>query len=94
MSEYMTNCQSTFFWTSDEFIESLHSKLRRFEENHSLAIKKRRKFGSLLHQERLLTSVGLFNYENLGILFKESGGLTFKILFRILCQQMLNHHHQ
>ena len=66
MSEYMINCQSTFSWTSDEFIESIHNKLRRFEENHSLAIKKKRNFGSLLHQQRLLSSIGLFNYENLG----------------------------
>ena len=77
MSEYMENCQSTFSWTSDEFIESLHNKLRRFEENHSLAIRKKKNFGSILHQQRLLSSIGLFNYENLGTLFITSFGCVF-----------------
>ena len=72
LSEYMKNTQTTFAWTSDEFIETLHSRLRRFEENHSLAIRKRKNFGSILHQQRLLTSIGLFNYENLGFLITNS----------------------
>ena len=79
MSEYMEECQSTFSWTSDEFIESLHNKLRRFEENHCLAIKKKRKFGSLVHLQRLLASVGLFNYENLGSVFHDYSRLSFKM---------------
>ena len=82
-----------------QLLDMIDARLRllKIQRNEALArhdkeaakalIKKKRKFGSLLHQERLLTSVGLFNYENLGILFKESGGLTFKIWFRILCQQ-------
>ena len=85
MSEYMVNCQSTFSWTSDEFIESLHNKLRRFEENHSLAIKKRRKFGSLLHQQRLLSSIGLFNYENLGRCFFYLDLLSLFIILHRIC---------
>ena len=79
MSEYMNECQSTFSWTSDEFIESLHNKVRRFEENHCLAIKKKMKFGSLVHLQRLLASVGLFNYENLGSLFHDYSRLSFKM---------------
>ena len=66
MSQYMENCQTTFSWTSDEFIESLHSQLRKFEEIRSLAIKKKKNYGSVLHQERLLRSIRLFNYVRLG----------------------------
>ena len=66
LSQYMENCQSTFSWTSDEFIESIHSKLRRFQENHSWAIKKKKNFGSIKHLERSLWTIEQFNYENLG----------------------------
>ena len=70
----MEDCQTTFAWTSDEFIESIHSKIRRFQENHSWAIKKKGKFGSLKHQERLLLTISQFNYENLGNIFNHSIG--------------------
>ena len=66
MSQYMENCRTTFAWTSDEFIESLHSKLRKFQEKHNLAIRKKRKFGSPLHLKRLMSTIANFNYENLG----------------------------
>ena len=72
LSQYMENCDSTFAWTLDEFIKSIHSKLRRFEDNHSYAVRKKRKLGSDKHLERLLTSIGLFNYENLGNFFNNS----------------------
>ena len=72
LEEYMKDCQSTFAWTSDEFIESLHSKLRRFQESHSWAIKKKGKFGTARHLERLLSTIQLFNYENLGNLFNDN----------------------
>ena len=80
----MQNTQTTFSWTSDEFIESLHSRLRSFEENHCLAIRKRKNFGSIMHQQRLLTSIGLFNYENLGSLFKISSGFYFNLCLGFL----------
>ena len=74
MSEYMENCRTTFAWTSDEFIELLHSKLRKFQENHNFATKKKRKFGSEKHLERLLSTISHFNYENLGNISNNSIG--------------------
>ena len=66
LAEYIKNCQTTFAWTSDEFIESIHSKLRKFQEIHSWANKKKGKFGSPRHQKRLLSTIELYNYQNLG----------------------------
>ena len=66
LAEYIKNCQTTFAWTSDEFIESIHGKLRKFQEIHSWANKKKGKFGSPRHQKRLLSTIELYNYQNLG----------------------------
>ena len=55
--------------TSDEFVETVHHLLKEMEKDHNIAMRKKHLLGSSIHQERLLTSISLFNYRNLGNVF-------------------------
>ena len=55
--------------TSDEFVETVHHLLKEMEKDHNIAMRKKHLLGSSIHQERLLTSISLFNYRNLGNFF-------------------------
>ena len=61
----------THDWTlrasSEEYLESTHSALRKMEERFSVRTKGRRR-GTITHQERLLRSSYLFNFSCLGFL--------------------------
>ena len=69
IAEYFKKCNKTFCETSDEFVETVHHVLKEMENDHNIAIRKKHLLGSSIHQERLLTSIRLFNYRNLGNVF-------------------------
>ena len=61
----------THNWTlrasSEEYLESTHSALRKMEERFCVRTKGMRR-GTITHQERLLRSSYLFNFSRLGFL--------------------------
>lgn len=70
ISQYFKKCNSTFSETSDEFVETVHHVLKEMENDHNIAVRKKNLLGSSIHLERLLTSICLFNYRNLGFSLK------------------------
>ena len=64
LGEYFSDHNITLRATSGEYIESVHSSLRRLEELHGLHTETR--IGTKAHQKRLLKSSCLFNFKNEG----------------------------
>ena len=64
LGEYFSLHRVTLRATSGEYIESVHSSLRRLEEIHGLHTET--KIGTKSHRKRLLRSSCLFNFKNEG----------------------------
>ena len=71
LSEYFSRYGITVRVTSGEYIESVHSSLRRLEEIHGLHTET--KLGTESHKKRLLKSSCLFNFKNEGFKMREVG---------------------
>lgn len=63
--EYFSLHNRTMWLTSDEPIETNHSKMRKFEERHGYHTRQRL-YGTPLHKQRALDSIILFNFLRLG----------------------------
>ena len=71
LGEYFTRQNITLRATSGEYIESVHSSLRRLEEIHGLHTETQ--LGTQGHMKRLLKSSCLFNFKNEGFRIMDLG---------------------
>ena len=71
LGEYFSLHRVTLRATSGEYIESVHSSLRRLEEIHNLHTET--KIGTKAHMNRLLKSSCLFNFKNEGFKMMKLG---------------------